>query len=407
MKREILYRDDGTGNITVQEFDTSYSGGRFSLAQFFRAAFLPEGYPNSVSDDYLAYQTWDTVQAFASSISGSLSTQAVLKGVGVGDDTATALSATMTWLTRQGAGMIAQIIFTWTQGTDLDHNCKKWRLFADVMNDFASGLELTGPMWPSAFLQPILCFASVARALVGVAGGATRTAITQHQARSNNISDVAAKDGSQETMVNLAALLVNLVILPLISEDPVIIWTLFLGLTALHLYANYKAVSTLVFETLNKDRFLTVVESYNATKQTRVPGPYLTNKNESVFLGLHRDESTLCGSKLLLGCSLSEALKATHKKPTMSSILSSFNRNGFSVLKSDGCKTYVLVSDDGPNVDYLKAYFVAFQMNYWGSTDVTKHLMDYEKFVGKLNEAGWNTTHFQIGFQGWTGDIPK
>jgi Vitamin B6 photo-protection and homoeostasis len=34
-----------------------------------------------------------------------------------------------------------------------------------------------------------------------VSGGATRTAITQHQARANNISDVAAKDGSQETMV--------------------------------------------------------------------------------------------------------------------------------------------------------------------------------------------------------------
>ena len=25
-------------------------------------AFLPQGYPASVSDDYLAYQIWDTVQ---------------------------------------------------------------------------------------------------------------------------------------------------------------------------------------------------------------------------------------------------------------------------------------------------------------------------------------------------------
>ena len=43
--------------------------------------FLPEGFPNSVSDDYAAYQLWDTMQGFCSSISGQLSTHAVLTGV--------------------------------------------------------------------------------------------------------------------------------------------------------------------------------------------------------------------------------------------------------------------------------------------------------------------------------------
>lgn len=33
--------------------------------------------------------------------------------------------------------------------------------------------------------------------LVGVAGGATRAALTMHQARRNNMADVSAKDGSQ------------------------------------------------------------------------------------------------------------------------------------------------------------------------------------------------------------------
>ena len=50
-----------------------------SVETFLRNVFLPEGYPDSVSDDYLSYQFWDTVQAFASSISGSLATQAVLE----------------------------------------------------------------------------------------------------------------------------------------------------------------------------------------------------------------------------------------------------------------------------------------------------------------------------------------
>jgi hypothetical protein len=45
-----------------------------SVSTFFREAFLPQGYPESVSSDYLQYQIWDTAQAFCSSITGLLFT---------------------------------------------------------------------------------------------------------------------------------------------------------------------------------------------------------------------------------------------------------------------------------------------------------------------------------------------
>jgi hypothetical protein len=32
------------------------------FVQFFHQVFLPQGYPNSVSDDYCRYQLWDTLQ---------------------------------------------------------------------------------------------------------------------------------------------------------------------------------------------------------------------------------------------------------------------------------------------------------------------------------------------------------
>ena len=35
------------------------------------------------------------------------------------------------------------------------------------------------------------------QSIVGVAGGATKAAFTQHQARRDNMADVSAKDGSQ------------------------------------------------------------------------------------------------------------------------------------------------------------------------------------------------------------------
>ena len=47
-------------------------------------------------------QAWDTVQAFASNITGALATRAVLGGMGVGDAEATPLAATITWLLKVG-----------------------------------------------------------------------------------------------------------------------------------------------------------------------------------------------------------------------------------------------------------------------------------------------------------------
>ena len=47
-------------------------------------------------------QAWDTVQAFASNLTGALATRAVLGGMGVGDAEATPLAATITWLLKVG-----------------------------------------------------------------------------------------------------------------------------------------------------------------------------------------------------------------------------------------------------------------------------------------------------------------
>src|SRR5690348_8944806 len=35
----------------------------YYILNWLKQTFLPAGYPHSVSDDYLAYQIWDTVQA--------------------------------------------------------------------------------------------------------------------------------------------------------------------------------------------------------------------------------------------------------------------------------------------------------------------------------------------------------
>ncbi|KAL3111040.1 hypothetical protein niasHT_012958 [Heterodera trifolii] len=250
-----------------------------SVRAFFAEVFLPQGYPATVSADYLDYQLYDTLQAFASSLNGTLATLAVLKGVGVGNEQATVLAAALTWILKDGVGMLARIAFAWAKGTRLDSDCKRWRLFADLLNDASffiitpmirliaffglitpiSFYDLINPHFPSACFAPFACVASLLRSIVGVAGGATRMAIIRHQARRDNLADVAAKDGSQETLVNVLSLLFSLVLLPQVEGRPFTIWALFLLFTAVHLFANYRAVKCIQLETLNPNRLTLAV----------------------------------------------------------------------------------------------------------------------------------------------------
>lgn len=83
---------------------------------FCRKVFLPQGYPKTVSEDYFQYQFYDSIQAFASRITGTIATKSVLKSVGVGNAEVTPVSAAITWIFKDGTGMFGGILFAWWKG---------------------------------------------------------------------------------------------------------------------------------------------------------------------------------------------------------------------------------------------------------------------------------------------------
>uniref|UniRef100_A0A1A8IQ98 Chromosome 16 open reading frame 58 n=1 Tax=Nothobranchius kuhntae TaxID=321403 RepID=A0A1A8IQ98_NOTKU len=283
------------GELERKKDGTEGESGANSVVGLFKSVFLPQGYPESVSDDYLQYQFWDTVQAFSSSLSGTLATQASLKGVGVGNQAATVAGATITWLLRDGTGMLGRILFAWRKGSKLDSEAKKWRLFADVLNDIAMFMEILAPYFP-AFFTLIVCTAGIFKSIVGVAGGATRAALTVHQARRDNMADISAKDGSQETLVNLAGLLVSLILIPLVTDNPGLTLSLFFLFTILHLFSNYKAVRSVVMETFNEARISIVLQQYLTDR--RILSPLEANRREPVFFQWRKTTSIKLGVRL-------------------------------------------------------------------------------------------------------------
>ncbi|XP_074599805.1 RUS family member 1 [Brevipalpus obovatus] len=229
--------------------------------EFFQEVFLPRGYPDSVSSDYLEYQIWDSLQALGSSLAFNLSNHRVLKGLGVGDASASIIGATLTWMLKDGTGMIGRILFSYLKGFSLDVDCKKWRIFADIINDIAFLIDMISPIF-SHYIILVQCSSGLLKSLVGTIGGSTRAAFTQHQARRKNLADVSAKDNSQETLVNLVALVLGLTIVPLIVPNATLTWISFIFFVIFHIYCNYKAVRAVKFEILNQARVAASVDQF-------------------------------------------------------------------------------------------------------------------------------------------------
>ncbi|KAJ5611602.1 hypothetical protein N7528_008707 [Penicillium herquei] len=253
--------------------------------------FLPSGYPQSVSDDYLPYQIFDSLQAFCSSIAGLLSSRAVLQGVGVGNADASPTSALLLHILQDTSGRIATILFAHRVGTALEPECKTYRLAADVFNDIAMILDCLSPMVPAGVMRvSVLSTAGILRALCGVAGGSSKASLSAHFAKWGNLAELNAKDSSQETIISLLGMLVGSVVVSHITGFKTT-WVALLTLLAAHLALNYTAVRAVQMTSINRQRaniiFSAILDSPETeSKGSKIPTPAEVAYQERIF---HRD----------------------------------------------------------------------------------------------------------------------
>lgn len=372
------------------------------LKHLFKSVFLPQGFPESVSADYLQYQLWDSVQAFCSALSGTLATQGSLKGVGVGDKEATVAAATVTWLLKDGTGMLGRILFAWYKGTKLDTEGKKWRLFADVLNDLAFFMEILAPFFPALFLL-IVCSAGVFRSIVGVAGGATRAALSVHQARRDNMADISAKDGSQETLVNLVGLVTSLLLIPLVTDSPRLTFVLFTLFTILHLVSNYLAIRAVVMETLNEARLDVVWRSFLSNGEIMAPPE--ANAREPVFNWFGGKFSIRLGVKLQ---------ELVHSADDLSRVMT-LGKGQHLIAVRDGHVVVSLLQTAGVRDEFramchaltlrnlLTTRHASKQHRHWELVDESRVLVEkhFDSFMKLLEESEWDAERNLLDWDEW------
>jgi Vitamin B6 photo-protection and homoeostasis len=274
-----LYVANGANSV-IERIESIRIQDKQPLTRRILAIFLPSGYPSAVSPDYTPYHIYNALQAFSSSIAGLLASRAVLQGLGVGDENASATNAMLLNVLQESMGRFATIFFAHQVGSAIEAECKMYRLLADVLNDIAMVSDCLSPMLPKLVRVPLLGASSVFRALCGVAGGSSKATLSAHFARGGSLGELNAKDSSQETVVSLLGMWVGGVVVSYASST-MATWIWLVVLMIAHLWTNYLAVRSVCMRSINSQRANIIFSSLIETGYA--PSPNQVAEQERIF----------------------------------------------------------------------------------------------------------------------------
>ena len=262
----LLLQEVVASKLTFTERRSALGHGGQKFGGGLRSALLPAGYPDTVPAEYATFQSLNLIQDACSYLRSVISTSAVLKGLGVGSNEASATAATLLWFLRDGAGMIGGLLFASLSARRFGQNAKQWRLFADGINNVGITLEVLAPQYSSS--KPLFLFllsaASICRALCGVAAGACNAAISEHMgSKHGNHAEIASKNGAQHTLVSLVCLAVSIPFISFTGRIPGrMLWLIYALLTTTHMVCNYRAMKILALRTLNPNRLSILISRF-------------------------------------------------------------------------------------------------------------------------------------------------
>lgn len=215
---------------------------------FLRGYLLPCDYPESVSEDYLEYQFWDTLQGLMQYLKGVICTLSYLRGLGVGAADSSLHGAMVIWVIRDGTACFSGLAAgnpSLTRRFAERRQVKAWRLVAETTKGAAGLVVLAASTGPAHRFLPLVCVAACAGSVAGVIDSCTRSSLMTHFARRGNFSDCSAKEGNQDRAVKLVGIACACRFLGSLGNSPRAAWLAYALLTGLHLGFNGLALRAL------------------------------------------------------------------------------------------------------------------------------------------------------------------
>ncbi|XP_059663099.1 protein root UVB sensitive 1, chloroplastic [Cornus florida] len=335
---------------------------------------LPEGFPHSVTSDYLEYSLWRGVQGVAAQISGVLATQALLYAVGLGKG-AIPLAAAVNWVLKDGIGYLSKIMLS-KFGRHFDVNPKGWRLFADLLENAAYGLEIITPAFPHLFV-PIGAAAGAGRSAAALIQAATRSCFYAGFAAQRNFAEVIAKGEAQGMVSKSIGIMLGIAVANCIRSSTPLALATFGAVTWIHMFCNLKSYQSIQLRTLNPYRASLVFSEYLLCGL--VPSVKEVNNEEPLFPAVpllnmkpeYKAQSAILSSeakdaaaniehRLRLGSKLSEVIK---NKEDALALFDLYKNEGYILTEHEGRFCVILKESSSPQ-DMLKSLFHVNYL-YW------------------------------------------
>ena len=178
-------------------------------------------------------------------------------------------------------------------------------------------------------------------------------------------------------------------------------WVIFLILSMCHLYANFRAVSSVVMETINDQRASLIAESIISSK--KIPTPAQVAAKEKIFWRQGK-------INVELGCSLSRLTrsgKSLDPHPGEQFLISVLDNNKVAVVLFDGITAASTISA-AVNAYAVRALLARGDCDVSGIVPRSREII---REVGSLTQAlttsGWNVSRLLVVTANWRTTISR
>mmetsp|Transcript_11565 Transcript_11565/g.35355 ORF Transcript_11565/g.35355 Transcript_11565/m.35355 type:complete len:571 (-) Transcript_11565:1239-2951(-) len=349
---------------------------------FIYRVYLPDGFPSSVTNDYLKFTQWRILQNIASSVMAVISTEALLFGLGIGKK-GSAVAAATSWVLKDGLGYIGKVLYGYLAGKQFDSDPKSWRVASDAVEDLGGVLELLTPLSPSNFLL-LASIANMMKGVSGMTGTATRHAIYKSLALRDNQGDIATKGESQGVTCKMLGLGMGIAISSAIGQNYPVLLGAYASFAVIHLLGNWQSMKCVQFSTLNRQRGSIVINAFLDDRP--IPNPYEVSHIETVMFPPWKkyNEHVVLGSTVadagVSKADVNDAKKLFHSRKYLA----------FAKKKD----LHVLFRPDVGHEEVLTAYLLAHRIERNGGDvhEAEDYIRKHAKrFHAAVNDAGWKT----------------
>ncbi|XP_074286887.1 protein root UVB sensitive 2, chloroplastic isoform X1 [Silene latifolia] len=393
ISRRFCFDPHQSSNLSVKVLDDSRPAFK-KVTESFLNTFFPSGYPYSVNEGYLRYTQFRALQHFTSATLSVLSTQSLLFAAGLRPTPAQA--TVVSWILKDGMEHVGKLICS-NLGARMDSEPKRWRILADVLYDFGTGLEVMSPLFPHLFLQ-MAGLGNFAKGMAVVAARATRLPLYSSFAKEGNLSDLFAKGEAISTLFNVVGIGVGISLASTVCssiQGKMIAAPL---LSVLHVYSVVEEMRAVPVNTLNPQRTAMLVADF--VKMGKISSPAdLRYKEDLLFPGRLIEDA----GKVKIG-------RGLHKVATPSKFRrwkEIFPDEKF-VLSQGNKWTDMVLDQNATGEDALRGWLIAaYASNSKPSIDELSPnclYQAYEKmetvfpqFLTELQQKGWHTDRFLDG----------